>query len=96
MKFALPVLAAALLFATGAQAQAPSAEQQAEFYKTCMSIAQNETLCACKRDAAPKLIDAKFMDVVIAAMRGKAPPAEYDVPYNDYIRQSNAVCIPGY
>ena len=77
-------------------AGAPTAAQKAEFYKVCMGIAQNDTLCSCKRDAVDKLIDEDFMTMVIASMKGKAPPADQNVPYNDYIAQSNAVCIPGY
>ena len=84
------------LMVSPALAASVSAEQKAEFYKTCVGISQNEPLCTCKADAAVKLIDADFMTMVIASMKGKAPPAEQNVPYNDYIAQSNAVCIPGY
>ena len=77
-------------------AAAPSAEQRAEFYKTCMGIAQNDALCSCKADAALKLVDSDFMAMVIASMKGKAPPAEQNVPYNDYIAKSNQICKPGY
>jgi hypothetical protein len=94
-RLAIAITAAALLTGT-AHAAPPSDEQLAEFYKTCVGISQNETLCSCKREVAPKLLDADFMAVVISSMKGKAPPSEYDVPYNDYIAQSNAVCIPGY
>lgn len=79
-----------------ALAAPPSAEQRAEFYKTCMGIAQDDTLCSCKADAARKLVDSDFMAMVIAAMKGKAPPAAQNVAYNDYIARSNAICKPGY
>jgi len=94
-RIALILAATAMLTGTG-QAAAPSSEQLAEFYKTCMGISQNDALCSCKREVAPKLVDADFMAVIIASMKGKAPPSQYDVPYNDYIAKSNAVCIPGY
>jgi len=74
----------------------PSSEQKAEFYKVCMGIASNDTLCACKREATTKLIDADFMTVVIASMKGKTAPEEVTVAYDTYIAQSNAICIPGY
>jgi hypothetical protein len=96
MKRILIAMAAVALLGGAASAAPPTDGQLAEFYKTCMGIAQNETLCACKRDAAPKLLDEKFMAVVLTSMKGKAPPKEYDVPYNDYIARSNAICIPGY
>jgi hypothetical protein len=79
-----------------ALAAAPSAEQRSEFYKTCMGIAQDDGLCSCKADAALKLIDAEFMGMVIASMKGKAPPSSQNVAYNNYIAKSNAVCKPGY
>jgi hypothetical protein len=96
MKTTLLALAALGMMTGSALAVPVSDAQKAEFYKTCMGIAQNDTLCSCKRDAAPKLIDADFMDVVIASMKGKTPPEKYTVPYDQYIAQSNAVCIPGY
>lgn len=86
----------ALCFSGAAFAEPPTAEQKAEFYKVCMGIASNDTLCACKRDAASKLIDADFMAVVIASMKGKTAPEAVTVAYDTYIAQSNAVCIPGY
>ena len=52
----------------GAQAAAPSAEQKADFYKTCMGIAQNNELCTCKADAALTLVDSEFLAMVIAAI----------------------------
>ena len=36
------------------------------------------------------------MDLVISAMRGKTYPADEQGAYDAYIRQSNAICIPGY
>jgi hypothetical protein len=86
----------ALALTSAATAGPPTDEQKAEFYKVCMGIASNDTLCACKRDATTKLIDADFMAVVIVSMKGKAAPEEATVAYDTYIAQSNAVCIPGY
>jgi len=77
-------------------AAAPSAEQRAEFYKTCMGIADNSELCGCKADAALKLIDTDFMGIVISSMKGKTPPEKVTVEYDKYIAQSNAICKPGY
>jgi hypothetical protein len=74
----------------------PTAEQKAEFYKVCMKISQNDTLCSCKRDAVDKLIDADFMTVVIDSMKGKTAPQSVTVQYDTYIAHSNAICIPGY
>ena len=54
---------------------APTAAQKGEFYRVCMSIAQDATLCGCKADAAMTLIDERFMGVVIASMKGTASPA---------------------
>ncbi|HTM79273.1 MAG TPA: hypothetical protein VL133_16790 [Devosia sp.] len=82
--------------ASAALAAPPTAAQKAEFYQTCMGIAQNETLCSCKADAALKLIDSDFMSVVIDSMRGKTLPVEYSVPYNTYVGKSNQVCKPNY
>lgn len=95
MRFLLA--AAALLAMTGlTQAAPPTAEQEAEFYRTCMSIASNEPLCTCKAEAAMELTDEEFMGLVISAMKGKTYPADEQGRYDDYIRRSNAVCIPGY
>jgi hypothetical protein len=90
---------AALLMLTGAasaKGTPPSAAQKAEFYKVCMSIAQNATLCTCKADAAMKLIDTDFMSVVIASMKGQNLPQQYFDAYDEYIYQSNRVCAPQY
>lgn len=81
---------------TSAMAAPPTAEQKAEFYSTCMGIAQDNALCSCKADAALTLIDSKFMAVVIDSMRGKTLPVEYSVPYNTYVGKSNQVCKPNY
>lgn len=89
------VLTLALLAGTAAAAP-PTTDQLAQFHRTCVGISDNEPLCTCKRDAAEKLVDGEFMAVIIAAMQGTTPPSRYDVPYNDYIAQSNAICIPGY
>lgn len=94
MRIAL-ALAAAAFSAGAALAAPPSAEQKAEFYKTCVSISQNAPLCTCKADAAMKLVDSEFMAVIITSMRGAAPPSKYDVPYNDYIAESTRACGMG-
>jgi hypothetical protein len=96
MKTTLLALAALGMMTGSALAVPVTGDQQADFYKTCMGIAQNDTLCSCKRDAAPKLIDADFMAIVISAMKGRTPDPKYTVTYDQYIAQSNAVCIPGY
>lgn len=96
MNRVIAALVAVGMLTVPAFAAAPSVEQRAEFYKTCMGIAQNDALCSCKADAALKLVDSDFMAMVIASMKGKAPPAEQNVPYNDYIAKSNQICKPGY
>jgi hypothetical protein len=70
--------------------------QKAEFYKVCMGIAQDQTLCQCKADAAVKLIDADFMKIVISSMKGAAPPENLYDAYDDYIARSNRICKPTY
>jgi hypothetical protein len=91
------VLAAAALavLATPAFA-APTEAQKAEFYATCMGIAQDDTLCSCKADAAMTLIDERFMEIVIASMKGRPTAPEDAVPYNTYVARSNQVCKPNY
>jgi len=92
------LLSAALVFALSAlpAAAAPTAEQKADFYKTCMGIAQDDTLCSCKADAAMTLIDERFMGVVISGMKGKSPAeADYSA-YNTYVAKSNQICKPNY
>lgn len=87
----------ALGFLTAPALSAPVTDgQKAEFYKTCMAIAENDTLCHCKADAATKLVDGQFFGMVISAMQGKAPPTSQNVAYNTYIAKSNAICSPGY
>lgn len=93
-----PLLALAVLaaFAAPAVAAAPTAAQKDEFYRVCMGIAQDAGLCGCKADAAMKLIDERFMGVVISSMKG-ASPAEGDYrAYNAYVAKSNQICKPNY
>ncbi len=78
------------------QANPPTDAQKAEFYKTCMKIAENDTLCSCKADAALTLIDTDFMAIVISSMKGKTLEAKYSVPYDTYVARSNRICKPGY
>ncbi len=92
------LLALPLLLASTAPsfAAAPTAAQKDEFYKVCMGIAQDATLCGCKADAAMTLIDERFMAVVISSMKGGSPKAaDYDA-YNTYVAKSNQVCKPNY
>jgi hypothetical protein len=96
MKSFMVALAALGLMVGGAQAATPSAEQRADFYKTCMGIAEDEPLCTCKADAALTLIDADFMAMVISSMKGKAPPTEQNSAYNVYVAKSNQICKPNY
>lgn len=96
MKTFVVALAALGLMIGGAQAAAPSAEQKADFYKTCMGIAQDDALCTCKADAALTLIDAEFMAMVIASMKGKSPPEGQYSAYNIYVAKSNQICKPNY
>ncbi len=90
---ALALLSVPALAAGGAK---PTAEQKAEFYKTCYGISQDEALCTCKADAAMELIDEDFMGMVIASMKGKSPPADSYKAYNEYVARSNQVCKPNY
>ena len=95
MKF-LVTLAVLGLATFPAAAAAPTAGQKDEFYRVCMGIAQNDTLCSCKAEAALSLIDERFMDVVITSMKGGSPDAaDYDA-YNTYVAKSNQVCKPNY
>ena len=95
MKF-LVTLAMLALATFPAAAAAPTAAQKDEFYRVCMGIAQNDTLCSCKAEAALSLIDERFMDVVITSMKGGSPDAaDYDA-YNTYVAKSNQVCKPNY
>ena len=96
MKTFVVALTALGLMVGGAQAAAPSAEQRADFYKTCMRIAQDQALCTCKADAALTLVDSEFLAMVIAAMKGKAPPTAQNAAYNVYVAKSNQICKPNY
>lgn len=80
----------------GVAQAAPSEAQKADFYKTCMGIASDDALCSCKADAAMTLIDEEFMAMVIASMKGKAPPAGQYSAYNTYVAKSNQICKPNY
>lgn len=91
----LGVLAVPALAVTPTMAS-PTAEQKAEFYAVCMGISQDQTLCSCKADAAMTLIDERFMNVVIASMKGGSPAAADYTRYNAYVAQSNRVCKPNY
>ncbi|WP_338721305.1 hypothetical protein [Devosia sp. XK-2] len=85
-----------LLLSVPVFAAAPTAAQKDEFYRVCMDISENRTLCACKADAAMSLIDERFMGVVIAAMKGGSLAVSESVTYDTYIRRSNQVCKPNY
>jgi len=95
MRF-LAVLALLGLSSVPAFAASPTAEQKDEFYRVCMGIADNDTLCACKAEAAMTLIDERFMGVVIASMKGGTPADSDFVAYNTYVAKSNQVCKPDY
>lgn len=84
------------LLTVSAFAAAPTEAQKAEFYAVCMGIASNETLCACKADAAMTLIDERFMGVVIKSMKGGSTAQADAVPYNTYVAKSNQICKPNY
>jgi hypothetical protein len=96
MRRVIVALMALGVMASGALAAAPSEEQKADFYKTCMGIAQDQALCSCKADAAMTLIDADFMGMVIASMKGKSPPSDQYAAYNVYVAKSNQICKPNY
>jgi hypothetical protein len=91
----IAVLAAWGLLAGAAQAAAPSAAQKATFLDVCVKTSQNEPLCTCKADAAMTLVDADFMDVILASMSGKTLDPKYNVAYNDYIVESTRACGMG-
>lgn len=92
---ALVPLAALLLSVAQAYAT-PTDAQKTEFHRVCMSIAQDETLCTCKADAAMTLIDEPFMAMVIGAMQGGAVPQDQYRAYNAYVAKSNGICEPDY
>lgn len=75
---------------------APTSAQKAEFHAVCMGIAQDETLCSCKADAAMTLIDEDFMAMVISAMQGGSVPQDQYSAYNTYVAKSNQICKPNY
>lgn len=92
--FALTLVAA--LIPAAAQA-APTEAQKDEFYRVCMGIAQDDTLCSCKADAAMDLIDEDFMALVIDSMQGTRNPSnEQYSAYNTYVAKSNQICKPNY
>jgi hypothetical protein len=96
MKPSLLTAAVALALVASPAHAAPTAEQKADFYATCMGIAQDDTLCSCKAEAAMTLIDERFMGVVISGMKGKSPAeADYSA-YNTYVAKSNQICKPNY
>ena len=97
----LLMVAALALMSSGAYAKTianpPTDAQLQAFYAACIHVAPEATvLCKCKKDAAPKLIDADFMDVVIASIKGKPLAAKYYDAYNNYIARSNQICKPSY
>jgi hypothetical protein len=105
MKSSLMTLAALAIVATfsgnaalaKAPANPPTDAQLKTFYAACIKVAPAATtLCKCKEEAAPKLIDTAFMDVVIASIKGKPLEAKYFDAYNDYIARSNQICKPEY
>lgn len=94
LRLAIAALAVGLL--TGpALAAAPTPEQKATFYAACVKTSGNEPLCTCKADAAVKLVDRDFMDVILASMQGQALADRYAVPYNSYIVESTRACGMG-
>ena len=97
----LLVVAALSLVSSGALAKTitnpPSDAQLKAFYAACIHVAPEATvLCKCKEEAAPKLIDADFMEIVIASIKGKPLAAKYYDTYNNYIARSNQICKPSY
>ena len=104
MKKLLLIVAALALTSSGAMAaklptitNPPTPAQLDAFYATCIHVAPEATvLCKCKKDAAPKIIDTAFMDIVIASMKGKPLDAKYYDAYNNYIARSNQICKPTY
>ena len=89
--------AVASLWAGTSLAAAPTAAQKAEFQSVCLAISGDETLCACKADAAMTLIDERMMTYVIAGMKGAGnAPQDVQREWNDYVAQSNRICKPNY
>ena len=94
---ALTLTCAPAFAATPKITNPPMAAQLDAFYAECIKIAPQATvLCKCKKDAAPKIIDTAFMDIVIASMKGKPLDAKYYDAYNNYIARSNQICKPDY
>jgi hypothetical protein len=96
---------ALMLLVSGAEAKVhlkpitnpPTQVQLDAFYAACIKVAPEATvLCKCKQQAAPKLVDTTFMDIIIASMKGKPLDAKYYDAYNDYIANSNTICKPDY
>ena len=85
-----------ILIAAGPAAAAPTEAQKREFFSVCMNIAQDETLCTCKADAAMTLVDERFMAMVVAAMQGGSVPQDQYRAYNAYVAKSNQICKPNY
>lgn len=92
----LAAIVLALGLAAPALAASPTAAQRQDFYRVCIGISGDEDLCTCKADAALKLIDERFMGVVIASMQGGSLAAADHKPYNSYIARSNQLCKPNY
>ena len=90
------ILAGVLLLGLTAatEAAAPTAEQRDAFYAACTRQGAAE-ICACKADAAMKIVDSAFMDVIIQSMEGKSLAAEHYTTYNDYIVASTEACGMG-
>ncbi len=93
MKKLLFVLAT-LAIVTPASAAPPTAEQRERFYEAC-TIYGAPDLCGCKADAAMKLLDTEFIEVVIASIKGKNVESQYYDAYNDYIARSTQACGMG-
>ena len=105
MKIIVTTMVALMLLVGGAEAKVhlkpitnpPTAAQLDAFYAACIKVAPEATvLCKCKKDAASKLVDTTFMDIIIASMKGKPLDAKYYNAYNDYIANSNTICKPDY
>lgn len=80
-------------------ASSAQAGQKEDFLAACLKrTGGNTELCTCKADVAPKLIDATMMGYVILEMqdRGGAVPEDIQAKWNDYVAESNRVCLPGY
>ena len=90
-------LGLALVLTGTAFAAAPTPAQKAEFTQVCLAISKDNALCACKADAAMKLIDERMMGYVIAGMKGAGnAPDDVQRQWNDYVARSNQICKPNY